>query len=115
MGSHSTPRGRMPPVQHVAFAELVRCCTQNMLTGQSWFGMHEPHYVLQLVAKSKCSAGLIKAGSAPKATAQGLIEQPAVCHQVYRWVRSLYVNRAEGSRPILRNSCQRSSASLDAA
>ena len=70
----------MPPMLHVAFAELMRRGAQQMLARQRRFGMHQRHHILQLVAEAKCAAGLIKASAAPETAAQGLIQEPAVGH-----------------------------------
>ena len=54
----------MPPMLHVAFAELMRRGAQKMLAGEGRLGMHQRHHILQLVAEAKRSAGLIKPGAA---------------------------------------------------
>src|SRR5258708_6932064 len=61
-GAHSAARRWMPPMLHIAFAELIRGRAQKMLARQARCGMHERHHVLQLVSKSECSTGLIKPG-----------------------------------------------------
>ena len=89
---------------HIALAELMGRRAQKMLTSQVWFGVNQRHRVLQLVAKSECPAGLIKTGAAPKPTAQDLIQQPSVGHQVYRCVGSFHLDRAKRLLPIFPNA-----------
>ena len=100
---------------HIAFAELMRRGAQKMLAGQGRFGMHQRHHILQLVAKSEGSAGLIKSGAAPEPAAQGLIQQPAVRHHIHRRVGRFHVHRAERSLPILPDAFERAAAGLGAA
>ncbi len=104
MGSHSPIRRWVPPMLNVALAELMCRRAQKMLTRQRRFSVDKRHRVLQLVAKSECPTGLIKAGPSPKTTAQYLIQQPAVGHQVYRCVGSFHVDRAKRLLPILPNA-----------
>src|SRR5260221_2554685 len=47
---------------------------------------------------------MIKTGPTPEPATQGLIEQPAVCDQVYRWIRSFDLDGAERLLPILANA-----------
>jgi len=46
----------MPPMLHIAFAELMRGGAEQMLASEGWFGMHQRHHVLQLVTESVCAA-----------------------------------------------------------
>ena len=89
---------------YIALAELMCRRAQKMLTRQGRFGVDERHRVLQLVAKSECPTGLIKTGSTPKTTAQDLIQQPAVGHQVYRCVGSFHLERAKRLLPTSPNA-----------
>ena len=63
----------MPPMLHIAFAELVGSGAQEMLAHEGGFGMHQGHHVLQLVAETKRAARLIEPGASPHTAAQGLV------------------------------------------
>src|ERR1700730_7986035 len=101
MGPHSAIRWWVPPMLDVALPELMCGRTQQMLTDQGWLGVNQGHRVLQLVAKSVCTTGLIKPGTSPKTTTQDLVQQPAIGHQVYRGVRSFHVDSTKRLLPVL--------------
>ena len=107
MRAHAAARRGMPPMLHIAFAELMRGGAQQMLAGEGRFGMHQRHHVLQLVAESVGAAGLIKPGAAPEPAAQGLIQQPAVGHHIHGGIGRFDVHRAERSVPILPDAFER--------
>ena len=69
MGAYAPASRRMPPVLDVAFKELARGGTKQMLAGQRRFGMHERHYVLQLITKTVGAARLVKSRAAPEPAA----------------------------------------------
>src|ERR1700738_2186279 len=104
MGPHTPIPRRVPPMLYITLAELMCSRAQKMLACQARFGVDERHRVLQLVAKSKCPAGLIETAAPPKTTAQYLIQQPAVGHQVYRCVGSFHADHAQRLLPILPNA-----------
>src|SRR5260221_10208423 len=112
MGAHSASSRRMPPMQDVAFPELIGGRAQKMLSRKGRFGMHQRHHILELVAKPECTTGLIKTGSTPEPAAQRLVEQPTVGHQVYRWIGGFDLNCAKRLFPILANAFQRCLARL---
>ena len=84
MRPHAAARRGMPPMLHVAFPELPGGGAQQVLAGERRFGVHQRHRVLQLVAETIGSAGLIESRPPPEPAAQCLIEQPAVRHHVHR-------------------------------
>src|ERR1700746_601009 len=104
MGPHAPINRGMPPMLHIALAELVCRRAQNMPPCYGRFGVDERHRVLQLIAKSECPAGLIKTGAPPKTTAQDLIQQPTVGNQVNRCIWSFHMDRAERLLPMLANA-----------
>ena len=65
MRANAATRGRVPPMLHIAFAELMRRGAQEMLAGEGWLGMYQCHHILQLVPKAIRSAGLIEPGASP--------------------------------------------------
>src|ERR1700676_660386 len=65
-GSHAHARFRMPPMLNVAFDELPRSRTNNVLPRNFGTGVDQGQRILQLIAKSEGAAGLIKRGSAPE-------------------------------------------------
>src|SRR6266478_5029519 len=112
MRSDATTGGRVPPMLHIAFAELMRRRTQEMLAGEGRLGMHQGHHILQLVAEAKRSAGLIETCTSPQTAAQGLIQQPAVGHHVNRGIGCFNLHGAERPLPILPNPVEGASTGL---
>src|SRR3546814_7786214 len=78
----------MPPVLHVAVDELVLGAQQQVAARQGRLGMQHRHRVLQLVAEAERAARLVVAAAREVATADGLVQQPAVGEQVDGWFRS---------------------------
>ena len=72
-----------------------------MLAQKGRLDVNERHRILQLVAKSKGPARLIKAAATPEATRQNLIQQPTVGQHVERRIGRLYLHRAECPLPVL--------------
>ena len=85
----------MPPVLHVPFPELPRRRAQEVLAGQSRFGVHQRHHILQLVAETEGAAGLVESRPAPQPAAQGLVQQPAVRQHVHGGIGRVHIHRAE--------------------
>src|ERR1700741_189674 len=56
---------RMPPVQDIAFNELMRRAKQKMVAHQLWLGIEQRHDVLELVTETEGPAGLVKAAARP--------------------------------------------------
>ena len=115
MGPHAAPRRRMPPMLHVAFAELMGGGAEQMRAREGRLGMHQRQDVLQLVAESVSAAGLVESRPAPEPAAQGLVEQPAVRHDVHRGVGRIHVYGAERAVPVVPDSFQRDAAGVRAA
>ena len=97
---------------HIAFAELMCRGAQEVFAGESWFGMHQRHHILQLVAEAEGSTGLVEPGACPEAAAQGLIQQPAVGHHINGGIGGFDLHRAERPIPILPNSFESATAGL---
>ena len=91
--AHTLTRMRQPPVLHVTFHELPRGRAQQMFARHRRQGGSQCHAVLQLVTKAISAARLIERRAGPDATGQGLIQQPAVQHDVHRTVGSLHLHR----------------------
>ena len=92
----------VPPVLNVAFDELMGGRPQQVLAREVRADECERHRVLELVAEAERPAGLVVAGARPEATAQVLVEQPAVHQQVEGVVRGAHLHRVE--RPVPRLS-----------
>ena len=92
-------RWRMPPVQHVAFDELVRGVEQDLLPRERRIHGEERQRVLELIAESECAAGLIEGRARPQPAGQRLIGEPAVHHQVDRRERRLDSQAGVALRP----------------
>ena len=97
---------------HIAFAELMRGSAEQMLAGEGRLGVHQRHHVLQLVAESVGTAGLIKPRAAPESAAQGLIQQPAVRQHIHGRIGCIHIHRAEGPIPIFPDTFERHAAGV---
>ena len=75
-------------MQHIAFDKLLTGVSQNLRAGDFWPHVHQCRRVLQLVAKTKRPTGLIVGRAPPHATAQVLVRQPTVDHEVNFAIRS---------------------------
>src|SRR3990170_3623572 len=100
MCAHALSIGRMPPVLHVTLKELALGATDQLLAGEPRRSMDKRHGVLQLIAKTVGTAGLIIPTAAPEPAGHCLVDQPAVGQHVQRRVRRLHVHRAKGSVPV---------------
>ena len=91
---------RMPPVLHVPLAKLMGGGAQQLLAEQRRPRVDQRHGVLELIAKTKGAAGLVKACARPQAARQGLVEQPAVGENIEGWIWRFDVNRGECVIPM---------------
>ena len=106
MRAHAAAGGRMPPVLHVAFAELAAGAPQQMLAGGPRRGVEQRRRVLELVAEPVRAAGLVVPAPSPVATGQRLVLQPAVDQQVQGGVRRLGVHDAQRPFPEFPDALQ---------
>ena len=74
MRAHAAARGRMPPMLHVAFAELMGGGAEEVFAEETRFGVDQRHAILQLIAEAEGAAGLIEAGARPDAATERLVE-----------------------------------------
>ena len=70
----------MPPVLYIALCKLARCAHHNLRAQQVRRGPSQGHGILQLVAKTRSTTGLVKTGLGPQPASHRLVQQPAV-HQ----------------------------------
>ena len=91
---------RQPPMLHVAFDELPRSSTQQVLARHRRLRRGQRHAVLQLVAKTVGAACLIECRTGPDAAGQRLVQQPAVQHDIHRTIRRLHLDGAEDTVPV---------------
>src|SRR3546814_3766027 len=66
-------------------------------------GMDQSHYILQLVAKTECAAGLVKGAARPYPACQGLVYEPAVGLYVQGLIGRLDAHGAQSVDPVLRD------------
>ena len=57
----------MPPVLHVAFFKLMSGGEHDLLSRNFRMAVDQRHNVLQLIAKTECTAGLVKSRASPDA------------------------------------------------
>jgi hypothetical protein len=83
-GPDPAARGRVPPVEHVALRELVGRVFQDLAPEPGRVEPDQRHGVLELVTEAKRAARLVERGPAVEPTADVLVRQPAVHHEVQR-------------------------------
>ncbi|OAG75119.1 hypothetical protein Amal_03705 [Acetobacter malorum] len=66
----------------------------------------ECHAILKLIPEAKGTAGLIKAGSGQNAAGEGLIQKPAIEHDIHAPVRGFDLNGMADSIPSFGNGLQ---------
>ena len=84
---------------HVALHELAARRAEDVFAQQVGSGHAQRHRILQLVPEAEGAAGLVQGGARPHATAQHLVDQPAVHEQVERIVGRLHLDGAERDIP----------------
>jgi hypothetical protein len=75
MRAHAAARGRVPPVLHVAFVELMSRAAQQVLACKARLGMDQRHRVLELIAEAEGAAGLVVAAARPEAASERLVQR----------------------------------------
>src|SRR5713101_427326 len=91
----------MPPVLDIAFDKLPRGRSQDVAACNLGRGMHEGHYVLQLVTEAVSAARVIKGRAAPNPATESLIKQPAIEQKIRRKLRRFHFDRAQEAVPPL--------------
>ena len=112
MRAHAAARRRMPPMLHIAFAELMRGGAEQMLAGQGRLGVHQRHHILQLIAEAIRTAGLIKAGAPPEPAAKRLVNSQPLAIDVHGGIWRIDVDRAEGAIPKFVHAGERDAAGV---
>ena len=92
VGADAATGRRMPPVLHIALDELMRCRAEQVLTGELATRNDQRDHVLQLVAESVRSASLVEGRSRPQPAGEGLVDEPAVQHDVHGAVRGPHLD-----------------------
>ena len=100
------PRGRVPPVLHVALHELAARGPEQVLPGRLRAGHRKGHHVLELVAEAIGSPGLIEGRPRPYAAGQCLVEEPPVQQNIQGAVRGPHLHGAEHLVPSRRDRSQ---------
>src|SRR3546814_16442887 len=72
----------MPPVEDVAFLELMGGRGQDMAPRRRWIDVQLSEDILELISDAECSACLVEAGAGAHAGADRLVGSPAVDHEV---------------------------------
>ena len=90
----------VPPVEDVAFGELVGCMVEYLASGVEWVAVEDGHDVLQLVAEASGTAYLVEACACEEAGGVDLVEVPTVEHEVETAVGGLDLNGGEFLFPV---------------
>src|ERR1019366_3195912 len=86
--------------------ELASGGAEKLFAQQPRLGMHKGHRVLQLIAKAKGAAGLVKSRPRPHAASERLVNEPAVGQEINGGVRRFDIDRAQRPPPVVPNSFQ---------
>src|ERR1051326_8776588 len=93
----------LPPMLHITFEKLSRRGAQKMFPRDCGPGYGQRHAVLELISKSIGPTCLVKRGTCPGSTCEGLIQEPAVEHDIHATVGCADLNRAKQLLPIAMN------------
>src|SRR3546814_12021341 len=72
-GPHAPVKGWMPPVEDVAFLELMGGRGQDMAPRCRWIDVQLREDILELISEAECSACLVEAGAGAHAGADRLV------------------------------------------
>src|SRR5450830_182232 len=100
MCAHALSVRRMPPMLHIPLKELALGATDQLLAGEPRCRMDQRHGILQLIAESVGTAGLIIATPSPEPAGYCLVNQPAVGQYVQRWIRCFHLHSTQGMVPV---------------
>ena len=100
-GTNAAPQGWVPPMLDVPLGILPGRGPEDMGPRLLRSRVEKRHHILELVAKTIGSARLVKGGTPPDATAQHLIEQPAVDQEVERWLGGTDLDRLQAAHPTV--------------
>ena len=93
----------MPPVLNVPLHELMGRGSDQVLARDRALGYGQGHHILELVAESVGTTGLIEGGSGPDPAGKRLVQEPPVEHQVQGAVGRSDLNRSEDVIPLCRH------------
>ena len=99
-GAHPLARMRQPPMLHVALGKLPGGGPQQMAAGHLWAAKGQRHAVLQLVPETIGPAGLVKPGPCPNTGCKGLIQQPAIQHDIHAAIGGFDLNGGQQIGPM---------------
>ena len=97
--ARAASRRRVPPVQHVAFDELMRGVAQELCPRDGGTQVDQRRRVLELVAEAVRAARLVERAPPPHAARQRLVAEPAVHQHVELGQGRLHLHGAEEVRP----------------
>src|SRR3972149_2923251 len=91
----------MPPGGGAAISELVASVQANLRQGLLWLPEEKVNQaVLELVTEADCSTSLVIGAAPPQAPGNGLVDQPAIGHQVQSEIGSIDLQALRPSEPI---------------
>ena len=91
----------VPPVEDIAFGELVCGVEEDLAASVGGVGVEERHDILELVAETGGAADLVEAGTGEEAGGIDLIEVPAVDHVVEGAVGGFDLDGGEFAVPVV--------------
>jgi hypothetical protein len=87
----------------ISFGKLAPCANEQVFTHKPRLGMDESHGVLQLVAETKGSPGLVISAPTPEPAGQSLIKEPAIGKEIDGWVGCFHLDGTKRVVPVLPN------------
>ena len=100
-GAGAEMEALVPPVEHIAFGELMGRMVENLAACVCRVAIEDRHDVLQLVAEACGTAHLVEAGTREETRGVDLVEIPAVEHVVESRVGRLHLYGGEFGVPIV--------------
>ena len=88
-------------MKDIAFLELPGGASDNVCPRTYRVGVEERKNILELVAKTERPAGLVETCSRHNARCEGLVQEPAVYHQIECSIRRAHLDRAQQSLPVV--------------
>src|SRR3990172_10962786 len=91
----------MPPVMGAAISDLVGSVQANLRQGLLWLPEEKVNpAVMELVTEADCSTSLVIGAATPQSPGNGLVDQPAMAHQVQSEIGSIDLQALRPSEPI---------------
>src|SRR3989304_10591450 len=90
----------MPPMLDITFLELMRRAEEEVLTHETRVCVDERHHILQLVAETEGTPGLVISAAGPETARYSLVHEPAIGQDIYGLVGCFRLHGAKRVVPV---------------